>query len=163
MLMSQTLFVKFRGGGFWAFDVLSAVFLKHLIEVAIPHLERPGHAWLSEAVARWRVNAVVSDFGLYLDDAWSADQITTFSALATVACDALSAREELPAEEIESWQMVEDLRCFARGLPVVKTAAVVRLGRAVIQLVNGTLPEAPPGTWWLFATENDPPTIRRRE
>jgi hypothetical protein len=32
--MSKTLFVNFRDGGFWAFDVVSAVFLKHLIDVA---------------------------------------------------------------------------------------------------------------------------------
>ncbi len=38
--MSKTLFVHYRDGRFWAFDVVSAVFLKHLIDAATSHLEQ---------------------------------------------------------------------------------------------------------------------------
>jgi hypothetical protein len=161
--MSKTLYVEFRGSGFWAYDVVSAVFLKHLIDAATPHLERAGDGWLSDAVTKWRVNAVISDFGLYLDDSWSVKQIKIFTALATEACETLSGRAAIPAEEIESWQMKDGLCCFSRGMPAVSTASAIRLGRAIIQLVNGTLPEAPPGMWWFFATEDSPTTIRKRE
>jgi hypothetical protein len=159
--MSQTLFVHFRDGGFWAFDVVSAVFLKHLIDAATSYLDLHEEPWLSDAVARWRVNAAISDLGLFLDDSWSREQVNTFTALARAACDALSNRDKIPAEEIQSWQMVDDLCCFARGLPAVTAASAIRLGEAIIKLVNGVLPEPPPGTWWFFATEDDATILNR--
>lgn len=163
--MSKTLFVEFRDGGFGAFDVVSAVFLKHLIDAADIHLERHDAPWLADAVTHWRVNAVCGDYGLLLDDSWSVKQIATFTALARKACAALSTREAIPAEEIQSWQMIEgeEGRCFARGVPAVTTASAIRLGEAIIKLVHGTLPEPPPGTWWFFATEDAGDTIRKRE
>ena len=160
--MSKTLFVGFRGNGFWAFDVVSAVFLKYLIDTATPLLDDVHQSWLSYAVARWREDAVISDFGLFLDDSWSTEQIHAFTALAGDACDALAKRETIPASEIESWRMVDDLSCYTRGLPFVPTASAIRLGRAVIQLVNGTLPEPPVGTWWFFSTDDAPTTCLRR-
>src|SRR6516225_2835961 len=150
--MSKTLFVKFRGRGFWAFDVVSGVFLKHLIDASTPHLERLGYSWLRDAVGHWRFNAVIGDAGLFLDDSWSPEQVATVTGLATAACNELSKRVEIPAEEVESWQLLDDMRRFARGLPSVTTASAIRLGRAIIELINGTLPESPQGTWWFFST-----------
>ena len=72
--MSKTLFVNFRDGGFWAFDVVSAVFLKHLIDAANIHLERHDEPCLADAVAHWRFNAVCGDCGLFLDDSWSVER-----------------------------------------------------------------------------------------
>jgi hypothetical protein len=162
--MSKTLFVSFRDGGFWAFDVVSAVFLKHLIDAVTVHLERHSEPWLTDALPRWRFTAVCGDLGLFLDESWSPEQIATFSGLAREACDALSKREKIPAEEIQSWQIIDgdDGRCFARGMPFVTTASAIRLGEAIIKLVNGALPEPPPGTWWFFATEESGETLRKR-
>jgi hypothetical protein len=36
--MSKSLFVEYRGQGFWAFDVVASVFLKHLVDVAEPRV-----------------------------------------------------------------------------------------------------------------------------
>src|SRR5262245_54930801 len=121
-------------------------------------------AWLAEAVRQWRFNAVCGDLGLFLYDAWTSQQTETVSRLARQVCDSLSTREDILVDEIESWQMLEgnDLRCFARGLPAVTTASAIRLGEAIIQLIDGTLPEPPPGTWWFFATEDCAPTIQKR-
>lgn len=162
--MSQTLFVNYRDGGFWAYDVVSAVFLKHLIDAATAHLERRDEPWLADAIAKWRFNAVCGDLGLFLDDSWSVEQIATFTALVRKACDALSKRDKIPSEEIQSWQMIdgENGRCFARGLPAVTTASAIRLGEVLIKLVSGTLPDPPPDTWWFFATEDSGATIRKR-
>jgi len=161
--MCQTLFVHYRDGGFWAFDVVSAVFLKHLIDAATSHLEHHDEPWLADAIAHWRFNAVCGDLGLFLDNSWSVEQLATFTALARKACDLLSERDTIPAIEIQSWQMIDrdDGRCFARGLYAVTTASAIRLGEAIIKLINGTLPEPPPGTWWFFATEDCEATIRK--
>ena len=66
--MSKTLYVEFRGRGFWAFDVVSGIFLKHLVDVAEARVAVRHEPWLVEAVGHWRFNAVVSDCGLFLDD-----------------------------------------------------------------------------------------------
>jgi hypothetical protein len=169
--MSKTLFVYFRDRGrergtegFWAFDVVSAVFLKHLVDAATSHLLLQNEAWLADAIGHWRFNAVCGDCGLFLDDSWSIEQIATFTKLAREACSVLSKREEISAEEIQSWQMVEgkDGRCFARGLPALTTASAIRLGEAIINLVNDKLPEPPPGTWWFFGTEESGATMGKR-
>lgn len=151
--MTSTLFVEFRDDGFWVYEPVSAVFLKHLIDEARSYLGCHDEAWLSEAVEGWRISAVIPDLGFYMDDSWSREQIDTLTALTRAACEALSKRDKIPAKEIESWQMVDDLRCFARGLSAVMTASAIQLGEALIRLVNGTLPEPPPGTAWFFTPE----------
>jgi hypothetical protein len=161
--MSRTLFVEFRGDGFWAFDVVVGVFLKHLIDIASLRLEEKEEAWLAEAIAAWRVDAVNADLGLFLDESWSHHQIDVFTALTQDACGSLAERESIAAEEIESWEMIDDLRCSTRGLPSVTTASAIQLGDALVQLVNGALPAPPPGTWWFFATEECATTMPRRE
>jgi hypothetical protein len=162
--MSRTLFVDWHGDGFWVFDVVSAVFLKHLIDAATSYLEEHDEPWLSHAISQWRFNAVCGDAGLFLDGSWSAERLAIFTRLAREACDTLSMRDKIPADEIQSWQMLEGERgrCFARGLPAVTTASAIRLGEAIIKLVNGNMPEPPAGTWWFFATENDGVTLRKR-
>lgn len=160
--MSKTLFAEFRGRGFWVFDVVSGVFLKHLIDAATPRLNEAGQGWLSEAVRQWRISSVISDFGLFLDDDWSVEQVRMFTELATAACDQLSKRAEIPAEEIASWPMLDDERIFPRGLPSVDTASVIRLGRALTELVNGTLQDAPDHTWWFFGAKDSPRTLPMR-
>jgi hypothetical protein len=105
---------------------------------------------------------VCGDLGLYLDEAWSDEQLATFTGLARKACEELSKRDKIPADEIQSWPMGDIGRCFARGLPYVTTASAIRLGEAIIKLVNGTLPEPAPGTWWFFATEDSGETLGKR-
>jgi hypothetical protein len=48
--VSKSKFVGFRDDGFWAYDVGLAVFLKHLIDVAVPHCSSPDGAWLTDAI-----------------------------------------------------------------------------------------------------------------
>lgn len=170
--MSKTLFVSFRDQrldigteGFWAFDVVSGVFLKHLVDVATAQLLVRHDAWLTDAIEHWRFNAVCGDLGLFLNDSWTPEQIATFTKLAREACDVLAKRESIPAAEIESWQMVDGdyiYRCFARGQPFVTTASAIRFGDALIQLVNGELPEPPPGTWWFFGPDESQQTMGKR-
>ena len=93
------------------------------------------------------------DYGLTLDEGWSDSERQTFVALAEAACQRLSNREAIPAEEIVAWPLLDDLRIFPRGATEVATGPVVELGRAVVALISGTLPEPPPGTVWLYGTD----------
>jgi hypothetical protein len=121
-------------------------------------------SWVADAIEHWRFNALCGDCGLFLDDSWSVEQVATFTKLAREACHVLSKRENIPAEEIQSWQMMDgnDGRCCARGLPFVTTASAIRLGEAIIKLVSGRLPEPPAGTWWFFGTEESDLTMGKR-
>lgn len=157
--VSKTQAVTYTDRGFWAYDVAVGVFLKYLIGAAQAN-EGANTPWLSEAVSSWRIWAVVSDFGLTLDAKWSADQRKTLIALAEEACAALATRDSIPAEEIISWPFVDDLRIHPRGANEVTTAPVVELGRAIIALLCGELPEAPKGEAWIFGTPSGRSTLR---
>jgi hypothetical protein len=66
----------------------------------------------------------------------------------------------MPAEEIVSWLFVDDLRIFPRGANQVPAAPVVKLGRAMIALLLGDLPEAPKAEAWFFGAPDGRSTIR---
>lgn len=156
--MSKTQAVTYADRGFWAYDVAAGVFLKYLIDAAQESEAKT--PWLSDAVSSWRVWAVISDFGLTLDRNWSADQRKKFIALAEEACAALASRDYIPAKEIVSWPFVDDLRIDPRGAKELLTAPVVELGRAIIALIRGELPEAPKGEAWIFGAPTGRSTIR---
>lgn len=157
-ILSQTKFVEYDGRGFWAYDVALGVFLKHLIDAAQAS-EQADTAWLSCAISDWRIVACVQDIGRTLETGWSLEQRQTFLALAEEACASLATRESIPAEEIVSWPILEDFRIFTRGADEVFTAPVVELGRAIIALVSGQLPEAPEGQIWLYGAPQGRITI----
>jgi hypothetical protein len=147
--VSQKQFVQNASQGFWAYDVALGVFLKHLVDAAEAS-DQADLPWLSNAVPSWRTVACISDYGLTLDEDWSAAQQRTFIALAEEACERLASRESIPAKEIVAWLLLDDLRIFPRGATEVYTEPVVELGRAVIALISGTLPEPPIGTVWFY-------------
>jgi len=160
--VSKTQFVKYADRGFWAYDVALGIFLKHLVDAA----EASGQAdstWLSNAVPSWRVSACISEYGLTLDANWSAEQRKTFVTLAEEACTRLAARESIPADEITAWPMLDGLRIFPRGATEVLTAPVIELGRAIIALLFGELPEAPQGETWLYGTPTGRCTLQLQQ
>jgi hypothetical protein len=157
-VVSKTKFIRFGDQGFWVYDVAAGVFLKHLIDAA----EASEHAntiWLLRAMEQWRLEACIQDYGISLDADWSPAQRQTFIALAEEACSRLTARQAIRAEEIVGWKFADDLSIFPRGATEVETAPVVELGRAIIALVSGQLPEAPEGTIWLYGTPSGRETI----
>lgn len=74
----------------------------------------------------------------------------------------LSKRVSIPAEEIAGWRLLDDLRIFPRGATEVLTGPVVELGRAIIELVSGELPEEPDGKFWFYGTPTGRQTLGRR-
>jgi hypothetical protein len=157
--VTATKAITYSNRGFWAYDVAAGVFLKHLIDAALASREA-NTPWLSEAVSSWRVQAVITEFGFTLEENWSAEQRKTFIALAEEACTTLATRDIIPAEEIASWPLADDMRIYPRGAVEVATAPVVELGRAIIALVRGELPEPPKGEAWFFGIPTGRSTIR---
>ena len=51
--------------------------------------------------------------------------------LAEAACKKLATRELIPAEEILSWPLADELRIFPRGAKEILTAPVIERGRSV--------------------------------
>lgn len=156
--MSQTQPVTYAGRGFWAYDVALGVFLKHLIDAAEAS-DQAKAEWLSSAISSWRM-ACICDYGLTLDAGWSAAQRQTFIALTEDACARLAKRASINRGEIIAWPVLDDLRLDTRGETEVLTAPVVELGRAIIALLCGELPEAPRGEAWFFGTPDGRSTIR---
>ena len=159
--MAKTHYIRYRGDGFWAYDVAQGVLLKYLVDIAEGRVEQPGMSWLREAAHSWRIGAVL--YGLYIEESWSVEQLAVFKHLVLEACEQLQKREEISSAEIETWPMIDDLRIFTRGAKEVSTAPVVELGRAVVSLLEGSLPPPPAGTWWCFGCPEGRTTIRKRE
>jgi len=157
--VTATKRIKFEGRFFWAYDVAAGVFLKHLIDEAEAS-EQASEPWLSEAVSDWRSQAAIAEFGLTLNEQWSSAQRQTFITLAETACKRLATRQSIPAQEIASWPLVNELRIFPRGATEVLTAPIIELGHAIIELVSGRLPRPPKGEVWFYGTPTGRSTIR---
>ena len=160
--MSQTQFVEYRGEGFWAYDVAVGVFLKHLIDQATVYIERQPCEWLRDCREEWRVIAVISDYGFHLDPAWTDGQRQILMTLIESACRELEKSALIPAEVAATWHIHDGRGVFFRGAAQIATAPVVLLGRAVGQLLEGELPVAPTGSWWLYGVEDGISTVARR-
>jgi len=158
--MSATQYVEYANRGFWAYDVALGVFVKHVIDAA-ERSDQAESAWLSTAVSSWR-GAICFDYGLTLDVGWTAAQRQYFIALAEDACASLAKRASIPAGEIVGWPILDDLRIDTRGAVEVHTAPIVELGRAIIELVSGELPEEPDGKFWFYGTPDGRQTLGRR-
>jgi hypothetical protein len=159
--MTATKRIGFGTRFLWAYDVAAGVFLKHLIDAA----EASGQTnapWLARAVSDWRVQAAITECGLTLDENWSNTQRLMFIRLAEAACKELATRASIPAEEIVDWPLGErgELRIFPRGAREVLTEPVIELGRAIIALVSGELPQSPQGEAWFYGLPTGRSTIR---
>lgn len=155
--MSKTMFIDYRGEGFWAYDVAVGVFLKHLIDRACLRLPC---AWLSDCTERWRVNAVVSDFGMHLDPEWTDSQRQLVRVLIEEACQELLKVEAFSADEAALWKVYNGEGIFARGEAQILASPSIELGRAVSLLLEGALPAAPTGRWWFYGAVDGVTTVR---
>ena len=94
-----------------------------------------------------------------IDPSWSEEQIAAFIELAKTACNRIAQRVSIPANENQSWEVLPGAHMRTRGQPEILTAPVVQLGRAIIALVDGTLPDPPADTRWFYGQPGDPSTI----
>jgi hypothetical protein len=162
-VVSKTGTVEFGGRGFWAYDVSLSIMLVETIRVGeeLPSGQRP--SWLSDALDQLRVLAVVSDLGFVIDMNWPTDGVDLLITLIAEANRRLAARGTITAVEVATWNVLDGDTIDLRGAQVVDLAPVVELGQAMIQLVQGTLPPAPGGTWWLYGFAAGPRMVAMRE
>lgn len=158
--MSKTMYIEYHGEGFWAYDVAVGVFLKHLIDQACLHNQSN---WLGDCVELWRLNAVVSDFGMHLNHDWSDTERKTVQVLIGEACQELKKINMVSADEAASWRLHAGQGVCLRGEAQVSTAPAIELGKAVSLLLEGSLPAAPPGYWWFYGASQDITTIKKKE
>jgi hypothetical protein len=151
--MSKTKPVTYKDISFWVYDVAFGIFLKLLIDKAIQCTNPEYLAWLSDCIPQWRVNAIVSDFAFHFDSQLSAEQLQVILRLIDESCLELAKRESIPAQEMEAWNILDGKGIDLRGHSEFPTAPVIELGRAMQELLCGTLPPAPVGTWWFYGTE----------
>jgi hypothetical protein len=94
---------------------------------------------------------VISDDYLDLDLGLDAAQREELARLLDSAADRVSARGVFTAEEASAWVVLDDLAVIFRGgAEPQDTAPAAELARALAAMIRGTLPAAPPRTWWYF-------------
>ena len=157
--MSKTTPVQFRGRGFWAFDVSLSILLAELIDTAeaLGPDQRP--PWLAGALPTLRVHAAVADLAFSPDLGLEDGQLDEVVALIAEASRRLRQRRTVTAAEAVQWRVLDNHTVLWRSADAVDTAPIAELGEAIIQLLRGTLPSPPPGTWWYFGLSGGPRTV----
>jgi hypothetical protein len=146
--VSATKYVQYGDRGFWVYDIVLGVFVKHLVDV-VEATEHSRAAFLDAALRHWRLTPFL-DIGVHFEKSWTELQRQNVIAFLEEACDRLGTRDSIPMEEIVNWTFGGDLRLFHRGLMEVRTAPVIELGTAIIALLRDELPQAPEAEAWFF-------------
>lgn len=160
--MSKTQAITYKGRSFWAFDAALAVWLGAFIdEAARLGLEREG-GW-EERLQDWRWVGTVGDIGIDLDELDTTRDMARFLQVAAAASRGLRALGTLPGQETVTRVLVDHPTRAARygRVQSIDAEPIARLGDAMINLIDGTLPAAPARTWWLFGSA-DQGTISMR-
>lgn len=160
--MSKTIYVEFRNTGCWVDDLVSSVFLKFLIDAARLEVAGAPDHWLAASIERWRVNAVISDFGFHLDADWTQSHVNTIIKLCRASTREIRKRREFSMAQIQSWSIHDDYRISTCGQDPVPGEPVARFGDAVVALLEFDLPRPPTGQWWFFTLGEEIETIAIR-
>ena len=158
--MTQTQSVSFDGRRFWAWDAALAVWLIAMMDEARRRGLDARPSWKAY-IDWWEIVAIVSDYGLRLDEIQEGD-LADFRCLAVTVNSTLAARATLPAEEIIQ-RLIKGKSTNADRygeVDEIDAAPIARLGRAIVDLIDGSLPQPPPNDQWLFGTANSWATVR---
>lgn len=152
--------VGLQGTELWAYDASLSLVLAQtvrLVEESSPD-RRP--AWWSGVVRELRVHAVVTEFYLDLDLGLDAGQREELAQLFDEAAELVRERGLFTADEAAAWPILDDTPVKFRGREPEPTAPAAELGHALAQVIRGTLPPAPTGTWWFYGPPGGRRTIR---
>jgi hypothetical protein len=110
----------------------------------------------------WRVHAVISDLGLYLDEKWTDLQRQKVLELMEEACEEIGSRPSISADEMMGWEILDGQGVDPRGAARFPTEPVLELGHAVQSLLRENLPPAPENYWWFYGMPDGRRTIEKR-
>jgi hypothetical protein len=162
--MSKTTPVQFRGRSLWAFDVSLSILLAELIDIAEALSPQQRPPWLPGALPTLRVHAVVgADLQFNPDLDLEDGQLDELISLIAQATRRLRQQRTVTAAEAAEWRVLDNRPVLWRSADAVDTAPIAELGEAIIQLLQGTLPPSPPGTWWYFGLSGGPRTVAMRD
>jgi hypothetical protein len=118
-------------------------------------------AWLGDLENELRVQAIVSDFGIPLDE-WCDGHEEQFLALVTEAGRRLAERGTVTAQQAAAWIVLDGTPIIWRGQDAVDTDPIVTFAEALAAIIGGTYPQALPGQWWCFGLPGGVQTIQMR-
>lgn len=134
-----------------------------LIEMA-SEVEARNEEWFKGLLQQWRVQATVPDLGCTLDDGWSREHLSVVVELAR------RTRERLREPSTEAhmldptWSVLDELPVAGGVGSHNLMLRVNEVAKAFIDLLDGSLAEAPDGTWWAVGWgQGDRDTIRKRD
>jgi hypothetical protein len=155
--------VGFRDRRMWVYDAsISVLFAQVIRDVEeMPAARRP--VWWPNVMQDLRVQAAISDFYVDLDLGLDGAQHEEFAQLIDDASAALLRRGTFTADEAAAWKVLDDISVTFRGTEPVDLAPAADVGAALIALIRGTLPSAPPGTWWFYGPPKGRSTIPMAE
>ncbi|NUT45908.1 MAG: hypothetical protein HOV94_01125 [Saccharothrix sp.] len=160
--MTGTKAVGLHGTELWAYDASLSLVLAQavrLVEESSPD-RRP--AWWSGVDRELRVHAVITEFHLDLDLGLDAGQREELAQLFDEAAELVRERGLFTADEAAVWPILDDTPVKFRGADPEPTAPAAELGHALAQLIRGTLPPPPTGTWWFYGAPGGRRTIGMR-
>ncbi|MGB2568550.1 hypothetical protein ACPFP2_08895 [Micromonospora citrea] len=158
--MSRTVPVGFGDRSVWAWDVSLSILLAQTVQVG-EEAPEPGRApWLAPTLFELRRHAVLgADAYFDLDLGLDAAQREQLLEMVAEASRRLRERGPVTRDEATRWRVLGEDTVLWRGADDLDTTPVADLGQALIDLVHGDLPLAPPGTRWCFGVEGGPRTI----
>jgi hypothetical protein len=151
--------VRFRDRKMWVYDASFSVLVAQVIRAVeeMPAARRP--VWWPNLVRDLRVQAAITDVELDLDLGLDDAQREEVAELIDDASAALLRRGTFTADEAAAWKVLDDISVIFRGTEPVDLAPAADVGAALTALIRGTLPPAPPGTWWFSGPPKGRTTI----
>jgi hypothetical protein len=120
--------------------------------------------WLGPVLAELRHAAIGgSTRGLDLDLGVTDEQRQVVVRLLEQAGERLSQRELITASEAAQLEIEPGVTVLWRPADAVPTEPILDLSKALAALVQGILPHAPAGHWWLIGLDSDRQIIGMRD
>jgi len=161
-VVSRTTPVGLRGQNIWVYCGSLALLLVEVVRAIeeLPRQRRP--PWWAQVAEAFRLEAQITDMFLDLDLGLTEQQRDELAQVFAQTADRLGSRLYFTPEEVAGWDKVPELPPSIRG-EQLETGPTAELARALADLIRGTLPPAPPGTWWFYTGSGERRTIAMRE
>jgi hypothetical protein len=153
---------EYHGFCFWVFDVCESILFAEMAAVAGETPACEHSAWLADLERQLRVHAIAgADFAIPLDQMCDGHE-EQFLALVAEAGRRLAGRGTITAHQAAAWIVLDGFPIIWRGQDAVDTDPIVVFAEALVAIIGGTYPQAPPGHQWYFGHPGEVRTIQMR-